>query len=510
MGEGLTVLRVGNAGEDSGADIIDVNDVAGALTTLEERAVDGVFLPAERATPDVDILRDHHTDIPIVLVGSEGAPGENRARALRTATAGSAVDRLTQLLAERDAESALREHRGLRRAVGRIAADTATQDEPATVLETALDHLLSTDRFRFGFRADRSDDGSVLELPGAETLTFEVTATEAAVDDGLDGSETTVIADSDPPAIVVPIGAGRGLVLFTADGSTPDPGERRVLDDLAALLGDRRSEANGQDVAPDSTGEPTTTGQDASESPDATSTADEAGGRETDVLVEMLAHELRSPLDLGRGRLEMAVEEGDEEDIERAIETFDRIDDVVSAGVSLARLETGEEEPVDLADRARSVWDGTATAAATLDVELDGFEPVEADPSLLDRLLSNLFKNAVEHGSTSPRSTSHEDAVEQGSSSQTEAVDEAGGPAPGGTTVRIGTLEDGAGFFVSDDGEGIDPADRDRILEPGVSLGENGTGYGLAIVDRVATAHEWDVSVGESVEGGARFDIRTA
>jgi len=78
------------------------------------------------------------------------------------------------------------------------------------------------------------------------------------------------------------------------------------------------------------------------------------------------------------------------------------------------------------------------------------------------------------------------------------------------TTVRLGALEDDPGFFVSDDGEGIDPADRERILEPGVSLGESGTGYGLAIVDRVARAHGWAVSVEESAGGGARFEVRTA
>jgi signal transduction histidine kinase len=493
MGEGLTVLRVGNAGPDSGADIIDVNDVAGALTTLEERSVDGVFLPDERATTDVGILRNHHPDIPIVVVGQpDDAPSASGERALRTATAGEAVDSLSALLAERDAESALREHRGLQRAVGRIAAETAGNEDPAAVVETALEHLLSTERFRFGFDAERRGDGSVLGLPGTDAPEFQVTDGDATFEGALEAAETTVIEDSDPPAVVVPDGAGYGVVLFTADGSTPDPGERSVLEDLASLLRNRRATVEREEA--DST-EPSAGSADKeadhepAESTDAT-TGEESTAGESDVLVEMLAHELRSPLDLGRGRLEMAVEEGEEEDIERAMETFDRIDDVVSAGVALARLETGEEEPIDVAERARSVWEDTTTAGAELAVEADGIGPIAADPSLLDRLLSNLFRNAVEHGSTDPEAN--------------------GDRSNERTTVRVGALEDDPGFFVSDDGEGIDPADRERILEPGVSLGENGTGYGLAIVDRVARAHGWDVSVEESVAGGARFEVRTA
>jgi anti-sigma regulatory factor (Ser/Thr protein kinase) len=507
MGEGLTVLRVGNAGDASGADIIDVNDVATALTTLEERSVDGVFLPADRATPDVGILREHHPTIPIVVVGrAQGTAVERKEQAVRTATEDEAVTSLEAMRAERDAESALREHRGLQRAVGRIAADTAASHDPTTVAETALDHLLSTERFRFGFDAERRDEGSVIGLPGTDAPEFQVTETETRFDAALEGAETTVLEDSDPPAVVVPTGADHGLVLFTADGSTPDPGERSVLDDLATLLRERRAEAGRE--SPEAASDPaeasggaevtdaekaaggTADPESAAVSANAPDGSEESAAGESDVLVEMLAHELRSPLDLGRGRLEMAVEDGEEEDIERAIETFDRIEDVVSAGVALARLETDEEEPVDVAERARSVWEDTATAGAELEVDADGLGPIPADASLLDRLLSNLFRNAVEHGSS-------------GSASVGDQADD-------GPTVRVGALDDGDGFFVSDDGEGIDPADRERILEPGVSLGDNGTGYGLAIVDRVARAHDWDVSVGESAAGGARFEIRTA
>jgi signal transduction histidine kinase len=108
-------------------------------------------------------------------------------------------------------------------------------------------------------------------------------------------------------------------------------------------------------------------------------------------------------------------------------------------------------------------------------------------------VLVNLFRNAVEHGSTGPDSQARQDAVEQGGDD---------------VAVRVGDLGDG-GFFVADDGLGIPPDERDAVLDSGYTNSEAGTGYGLAIVDEIAAAHDWSLSVTESREGGARFEFRT-
>jgi sensor histidine kinase regulating citrate/malate metabolism len=57
---------------------------------------------------------------------------------------------------------------------------------------------------------------------------------------------------------------------------------------------------------------------------------------------------------------------------------------------------------------------------------------------------------------------------------------------------------------------GIPHDERDRVFERGYSTADGGTGYGLAIVTDLAEAHGWDVSVGESESGGARFEVETA
>ncbi|SEH68393.1 Histidine kinase-, DNA gyrase B-, and HSP90-like ATPase, partial [Halopenitus malekzadehii] len=105
---------------------------------------------------------------------------------------------------------------------------------------------------------------------------------------------------------------------------------------------------------------------------------------------------------------------------------------------------------------------------------------------------SNTREDAVEHGSTSPRSNTHGDAVEQG----TDDV-----------VVRVGTLENGNGIYVEDDGPGIPEENRDRIFSEGYTTSENGSGFGLAIVQQIVDAHNWQIRAIESVDGGARFEI---
>jgi signal transduction histidine kinase len=132
---------------------------------------------------------------------------------------------------------------------------------------------------------------------------------------------------------------------------------------------------------------------------------------------------------------------------------------------------------------------------------------VTADPSQVTRLFENLFRNAVEHGSTSPRSQTHEDAVEHGSTSSQPKADNAVERGNGDVDVRVGRLAD-AGFYVADDGPGIPPEEREKVFEWAYSLGGDDTGFGLAIVRQIAEAHGWAIAVTESESGGARFEFR--
>jgi signal transduction histidine kinase len=120
-------------------------------------------------------------------------------------------------------------------------------------------------------------------------------------------------------------------------------------------------------------------------------------------------------------------------------------------------------------------------------------------------LLENLLRNSVEHGSTGSRPEA-DDAVEHSSTStRSEGREDAG--RGDGVTVTVGSLDDRTGFYVADDGSGIPQEARESAFEPGVTTTDDGSGFGLAIVARIAAAHGWAVTLTESDAGGARFEF---
>jgi signal transduction histidine kinase len=88
----------------------------------------------------------------------------------------------------------------------------------------------------------------------------------------------------------------------------------------------------------------------------------------------------------------------------------------------------------------------------------------------------------VEHGSTGSRPEA-DDSIDHGGES---------------VTVTVGTLDDDPGFYVADDGPGIPDHVRDEVFDHGVTTADDGTGFGLAIVDRIASAHGWEARAASS------------
>nr|WP_269449519.1 PAS domain S-box protein [Halobacterium sp. CBA1126] len=82
----------------------------------------------------------------------------------------------------------------------------------------------------------------------------------------------------------------------------------------------------------------------------------------------MVSHDLRSPLNVARGFLDLAREDGDPEHFDRASDALDRMERIISDVLYLAREgeEIGETEPVDLAEAAAASWDVVDAEAADL------------------------------------------------------------------------------------------------------------------------------------------------
>ncbi|WP_241154881.1 ATP-binding protein [Halorubrum sp. CSM-61] len=213
-----------------------------------------------------------------------------------------------------------------------------------------------------------------------------------------------------------------------------------------------------------------------------------------DEFASIVSHDLRNPLSVAEGYVDLAAETGEPDHLETAAEALDRMDELVGDLLSLARQgeSVGETSSVSIEAIARDAWGSVDTG----DVELvvDGDVTIDANATRTRELLENVFRNSVEHGRSRD-----------------------GGASDGPLTVRVGKAafrggdgESGNGFFVEDDGRGLPEGERDRVFESGFTTEENGTGLGLAITERIADAHGWEVRALAGDSGGARFEFKTS
>jgi PAS domain S-box-containing protein len=192
----------------------------------------------------------------------------------------------------------------------------------------------------------------------------------------------------------------------------------------------------------------------------------------------VVSHDLRTPLGNAQTAAELAQTTGTDEAFEQLDAALERMDQMIDDLLTLAHegQTVTETESIDVTTVAANAWEPFSGTAAPL--EQSGNELIiDADPSRLRRLLENLMRNAVEHAS-SP------------------------------VTVTVGPTDNG--FYVADSGPGIDDERRDKIFEPGYTTADDGTGFGLSIVKRIADAHGWEIVVTESDVGGVRFEFITS
>jgi len=190
----------------------------------------------------------------------------------------------------------------------------------------------------------------------------------------------------------------------------------------------------------------------------------------------MVSHDLRNPLNVAQGRVDYLQGEDDNEHLAATGRALDRMEGLIEDVLALARQgqPIAEREHVTLSAVAEDAWAVVESDTATLTIDSDG--TFIADATRLQQLLENLFRNAIEHGGTD-------------------------------VEISVGTINDGSGFFIADNGAGIPVQDRKKVLESGYSTASEGTGLGLSIVSEIVAAHDWQIDVTSSETGGARFEI---
>jgi signal transduction histidine kinase len=206
--------------------------------------------------------------------------------------------------------------------------------------------------------------------------------------------------------------------------------------------------------------------------------------------VDDAGHELRTPITVIRGHLELMGDDPTEraETVEVVTDELDRMSRIVDDLLLLAKSEQGDfidPHPMDLGTFTTEII-GKARVLDDRPWSIDRREEavVVADQQRLTQAVMNLVRNAVEH-------------------------------TPAGTPVAVGTARAGdrVEVWVRDEGPGVDPAEVDHLFERFHRGAEgrrstDGAGLGLAIVRAIAEGHGGDVTVTGGPGRGSTFTIR--
>ncbi|MGH3390346.1 MAG: sensor histidine kinase [Actinomadura sp.] len=202
------------------------------------------------------------------------------------------------------------------------------------------------------------------------------------------------------------------------------------------------------------------------------------------------SHELRNPVAGLRAELEEAQMHPDQTDLrdllDRALNGVDRLEAIISDLLALAKTDADLSMELQHVDLAQLAQEEVSRRRGVVAIELEALPSgvtVNAVPTQIRRVLTNLLDNAQRHARQ---------------------------------TVRIQVNRDGdtAELVVADDGDGIAEADRERIFQRFTRLDAarrrdpKGTGLGLAISYDIAEAHAGTLGVEDSATGGARFVLR--
>ena len=208
-------------------------------------------------------------------------------------------------------------------------------------------------------------------------------------------------------------------------------------------------------------------------------------------LVSDASHELRSPVAAIRQHAEVAGEHPDATRVDElataVLDETDRLQGLVEDLLVLARLDEGGTSVTIEVDLDDIVLAEAARLRRTSTIEVDakgvGAGRVHGSAPALDRMVRNLTENAARY-------------------------------TRGRITLGLAQADGRVVLSVEDDGPGIAPPDRQRVLERFVRLDESrgrgtgGAGLGLAIVAEVAAGYGGEATLGESPLGGLRVEVR--
>jgi two-component system sensor histidine kinase KdpD len=215
------------------------------------------------------------------------------------------------------------------------------------------------------------------------------------------------------------------------------------------------------------------------------------GNRMRTALLAAVSHDLRTPLasikasvsSLRQTDVEWSA--ADQADLLATIEqNADRLDALIGNLLDMSRLHTGSLQPFlrpTAIDEVAPVAVGGLDGPVRLEIAVpEGFPLVLADPGLLERVLANLFSNALRYSPPSRPPELHAELA--------------------GDSVLL---------QVVDHGQGVPDEQKERIFEPFTRVGDRhpGVGLGLAVAKGFAEAMGGRIAAGDTPGGGLTVQI---
>jgi two-component system, NtrC family, nitrogen regulation sensor histidine kinase NtrY len=206
-----------------------------------------------------------------------------------------------------------------------------------------------------------------------------------------------------------------------------------------------------------------------------------------------IAHEIKNPLtpiQLNTQRLKKKYHENRadfdrvfDESIHIITQEVEGMKELLNEFLRFARMPTPNPRPASLHTIIGEILISYSEHGKNLNIKKN-FDPnlgsIQIDPEQIRRVFINLFENAT-------------DAIEDGGTIQ--------------ITTRIISKEKLIRIEFSDDGAGINPADREKLFLPHFTTKKRGTGLGLAIVNRIIVDHNGSIQVKENYPKGTVFVI---
>jgi len=211
-------------------------------------------------------------------------------------------------------------------------------------------------------------------------------------------------------------------------------------------------------------------------------------------LLAAVSHDLRTPLASIKASVTSLLQdevtwpkESEREFLETIDSEADRLNKIVGNLLDMSRLQTGglnlAMREVALEELIAGVMNAIGTRSRFVQTDIrDDVAPVWADPALLERAVTNIVENALNHGSL-------DDPVR----------------------IEAGEVNDHVHLRVIDRGPGIPAAERELAFRPFQRLGDNpsglGVGLGLAVARGFVDAMSGELTLDDTPGGGLTVDI---